>query len=66
MDRGLLPYLDESGFNVDNQMLVFKVTMTKGFEAIGRVTKGTLFLDDEEPGCDVLGDNPLVVVTSAE
>lgn len=30
MNGGLLPYNDESGFNVNNQMLVFKVTMPKG------------------------------------
>ena len=27
MNGGKLPYADESGFNLDNQVLVFKVTL---------------------------------------
>jgi hypothetical protein len=34
MNGGLLPYNDESGFNVNNQMLVFKVTLPKGAEPL--------------------------------
>ena len=34
MKGGKLPYADSSGFNLDNQMLVFKVTLPKGTRPI--------------------------------
>lgn len=34
MNGGLLPYQDESGFSLDNQMLVFRVTLPKGAEPL--------------------------------
>ena len=30
MNRGKLPYADESGYNLDNQALVFKVKLPSG------------------------------------
>jgi hypothetical protein len=30
MNFGKIPFADPSGFNLDNQMLVFKITLPKG------------------------------------